>query len=196
MDSEDGHHDDLRLIEELAASFYKCTVEEILHDLKASSSNGNGLVICHPEPASSSSFANETAQLFHRESPHPPPPLLPTHWTNGPEANWLLLPREVLRIIFLKLCAIEIMESAQKVCSLWRSVAMDPSLWTQIDIRNDRNQDEWPSDFVLICHHAINRSRKGCVEITIEHFGDDYLLGYIIIRYELSAASMSVYVAL
>ncbi|KAB1222723.1 F-box protein SKIP19 [Morella rubra] len=101
---------------------------------------------------------------------HPPGDLL----------NWLELPRDVTASILLKLGAIEILTSAQKVCSLWRNICKDPSMWRAVDMRNlgdfDINIDY---DLEKMCQHAVDRSGGELVDINIEHFGTDELLKYI-----------------
>ncbi|OMO59804.1 hypothetical protein COLO4_34054 [Corchorus olitorius] len=92
--------------------------------------------------------------------------------------NWLELPRDVTASILLKLGAIEIIESAQKVCTLWRSICKDPSMWRFIDMQNTGDRD-MPYCLEKMCRHAIDRSSGGLVGINIEYFGTDDLLAYI-----------------
>ena len=42
--------------------------------------------------------------------------------------NWLELPRDVTASILKRLGAVEILETVQKVCMLWRSLCKDPSM--------------------------------------------------------------------
>ncbi|OMO75016.1 hypothetical protein CCACVL1_16358 [Corchorus capsularis] len=92
--------------------------------------------------------------------------------------NWLELPRDVTASILLKLGAIEIIESAQKVCTLWRNICKDPSMWRFIDMQNTGDRD-MPYCLEKMCRHAIDRSSGGLVAINIEYFGTDDLLAYI-----------------
>lgn len=96
--------------------------------------------------------------------------------------NWLELPRDVTVSILQRLGTIEILESAQKVCTLWRNISKDPSMWNSIDMRNlgDRDTD---FDLVKMCSHAIDRSCGHLQDINIEYFGTDKLLAYITQRY-------------
>ncbi|XP_075667599.1 F-box protein SKIP19-like [Castanea sativa] len=92
--------------------------------------------------------------------------------------NWLELPRDVTVSILQRLGTIEILETAQKVCTLWRNISKDPSMWNSIDMRNlgDRDMD---CDLEKMCNHAIDRSCGHLQDINIEHFGTDNLLAYI-----------------
>ncbi|XP_030512032.1 F-box protein SKIP19-like [Rhodamnia argentea] len=92
--------------------------------------------------------------------------------------NWLELPREIATTILLKLGAIEILTTAQMVCTSWRSICKDPAMWQSIDMRNTGDFLEMDLDLELMCRHAIDRSHGGCVDINIEYFGTDELLKY------------------
>ncbi|XVF45979.1 hypothetical protein PTKIN_Ptkin02bG0251300 [Pterospermum kingtungense] len=93
--------------------------------------------------------------------------------------NWLELPRNVTASILLRLGAIEIIESAQKVCTQWRDICEDPSMWRAIDMSNDDNSCYRPYDLERICMHAVDRSSGGLVDINIDDFGSDELITYI-----------------
>ncbi|KAF3962852.1 hypothetical protein CMV_012692 [Castanea mollissima] len=92
--------------------------------------------------------------------------------------NWLELPRDVTVSILQRLGTIEILETAQKVCTLWRNISKDPSMWNSIDMRNlgDRDVD---CDLEKMCNHAIDRSCGHLQDINVEYFGTDNLLAYI-----------------
>ncbi|KAF3962849.1 hypothetical protein CMV_012689 [Castanea mollissima] len=92
--------------------------------------------------------------------------------------NWQELPRDVTASILQRLGAIEILDSAQKVCMHWRNVCKDPSMWRAIDMRNHEDLDT-PFDPEKMCRHAIDRSSGQLRDITIEHFGTDDLLNHI-----------------
>lgn len=93
------------------------------------------------------------------------------------------LPRDITASILLKLGAVEILNTAQLVCSSWRSICKDPSMWRSIDMRN--LGDLWDMDYDLerMCRHAVDRSSGGLVDIDIQYFGTDDLLQYIADRY-------------
>ncbi|KAG2684675.1 hypothetical protein I3760_10G085900 [Carya illinoinensis] len=93
--------------------------------------------------------------------------------------NWLELPRDVTASILLRLGAIEILTSAQKVCLLWRNLCKDPYMWRKIDMRNHGDLRDMPYDLETMCRHAVDRSRGQLVDINIEYFGTDKLLHYI-----------------
>ncbi|XP_030968810.1 F-box protein SKIP19-like [Quercus lobata] len=91
--------------------------------------------------------------------------------------NWLELPRDVTASILQRLGAIEILESAQKVCMHWRNLCKDPSMWRAIDMRN---HEYWDLDHLeKMCRHAIDRSSGQLRDISIEYFGTDDLLKHI-----------------
>ncbi|KAG8639201.1 F-box protein SKIP19 isoform X2 [Manihot esculenta] len=96
-----------------------------------------------------------------------------------PYRNWVELPRDITASILLKLGAVEILNTAQLVCSSWRSICKDPSMWRSIDMRN--LGDLWDMDYDLekMCRHAVDRSSGGLVDIDIQYFGTDDLLQYI-----------------
>ncbi|KAE8670623.1 putative F-box/LRR-repeat protein 23 [Hibiscus syriacus] len=92
--------------------------------------------------------------------------------------NWLELPPDVTASILSRLGAIEILSSAQDVCSQWRKICKDPSMWRSIDMRN---LGEWDKDYVheKMCFHAVDHSCGHLLDINIEYFGTDDLLLYI-----------------
>ncbi|KAK9267231.1 hypothetical protein L1049_009653 [Liquidambar formosana] len=91
--------------------------------------------------------------------------------------NWLELPPEVTSMILLKLGAVEILNSAQKVCSSWRKICKDPTMWRTIDMRNLGDLGDY--DLERMAQHAVDRSCGQLVEINVEDFGTDDLLKYI-----------------
>ncbi|KAL3739484.1 hypothetical protein ACJRO7_020836 [Eucalyptus globulus] len=96
--------------------------------------------------------------------PRPPPP------------DWLELPREITTTIFLKLGAVEILKTAELVCTAWRALCLDPTMWQTIDMRNDGEPPY--DDLADMYRRAVDRSRGGCLDLNIEYFGDDELLQY------------------
>ncbi|KAE8716892.1 putative F-box/LRR-repeat protein 23 [Hibiscus syriacus] len=93
--------------------------------------------------------------------------------------NWLELPFDVTASILSRLGAVEILNSAQNVCSQWRNICKDPSMWRSIDMRN--SGDLWDMDYDLekMCIHAIDRSCGYLLDINVEYFGTDEILSYI-----------------
>ena len=100
--------------------------------------------------------------------------------------NWLELPRDVTVSILQRLGTIEILETAQKVCMLWRNISKDPSMWNSIDMRNLGDLHDMDYDLEKMCIHAIDRSCGHLQDINIEYFGTDKLLAYITQRYLFS----------
>ena len=92
--------------------------------------------------------------------------------------NWLELPRDVTASILLRLGSIEILTSTQMVCSLWRNLCKDPSMWRAVDMSN---ADNYWNDYDLerMCRDAVDRSCGQLVDINLEYFGTDELLRHI-----------------
>ncbi|XP_057948821.1 F-box protein SKIP19-like [Malania oleifera] len=99
--------------------------------------------------------------------------------SSEPYRNWLELPRDVTATILLKLGAIEILLNAQNVCSFWRNICKDTSMWRSIDMHN--LGDLWGVEYdpEKMARHAVDRSCGELVDINIEYFGSDNLLEYI-----------------
>ncbi|CAH8276926.1 unnamed protein product [Arabidopsis lyrata] len=93
--------------------------------------------------------------------------------------NWAELPSELTFSILNRLGAIDILENAQKVCTSWRRVSLDPLMWRKIDMHYLGDMGSMIYDFESMCRHAVDRSQGGLVEIDIWHFGTDDLLNYI-----------------
>ncbi|PPD75215.1 hypothetical protein GOBAR_DD27860 [Gossypium barbadense] len=93
--------------------------------------------------------------------------------------NWLELPLDVTASILSRIGAIEILNSAQNVCSLWRNICKDPLMWRSIDMHN--LGDLWDMDYDLakMCVHAVDRSCGHLLDINVEYFGTDALLLHI-----------------
>lgn len=91
--------------------------------------------------------------------------------------NWLELPRDITAAILLRVGTVEILNNVQWVCSQWRSICKDPSLWRTIDMRNGGDLCE--GHLEVMCREAVDRSCGGLVDISIEGFGTDELLRHI-----------------
>ncbi|OIT18745.1 f-box protein skip19, partial [Nicotiana attenuata] len=73
--------------------------------------------------------------------------------------RWLELPEGIWANILHKLGAVEILDSAQKVCTTWRRVCKDPSMWPVIDMWNYGDPYIEPYDLEKMCSHAVDRSQ-------------------------------------
>ncbi|XVF45977.1 hypothetical protein PTKIN_Ptkin02bG0251100 [Pterospermum kingtungense] len=95
--------------------------------------------------------------------------------------NWLELPRDLTASILLRLGTIEIIESAQNVCTQWHNICKDPSMWRSIDLRvpSDRYTNIDVEKMKKICMNAIDRSNGGLVDLNIEYIGTDELLSCV-----------------
>uniref|UniRef100_M4ES04 F-box domain-containing protein n=1 Tax=Brassica campestris TaxID=3711 RepID=M4ES04_BRACM len=96
--------------------------------------------------------------------------------------NWTELLPELTSSILHRLGAIEIVETARKVCRSWRRVCKDPSMWRKIDMRN--LGDHGDMYYEELCRHAVDLSQGGLVEINLCHFATDSLLSYIADRFQ------------
>jgi hypothetical protein len=110
--------------------------------------------------------------------PHPPPELADEF------RNWLELPRDVTASILLRLGAIDILTSAQMVCSPWRNLCKDPSMWRIVHMCNPHSQWGIP-DLETMCRQAVDRSCGQLVDIYMEYLGNDNLLRHIADRFFL-----------
>ncbi|XVF00507.1 hypothetical protein REPUB_Repub04eG0007100 [Reevesia pubescens] len=103
--------------------------------------------------------------------------------TTEPETrNWLELPLDVTASILSRLGAIEILNSAQSVCSQWRKICKDPLMWRSIDMHNLDEVWDMGYDLEKMCFHAVDRSCGRLLDINVEDFGSDKLLNHIAAR--------------
>ncbi|KAL3616855.1 hypothetical protein CASFOL_039249 [Castilleja foliolosa] len=99
--------------------------------------------------------------------------------SSPPPPPWVELPRDVTENILRRLGPVEILQSAQKVCTTWRSVCRDPSMWRVIDVKDFDDDHELFFSDDFICRRAVDRSQGELIDINIEYFGTDDLLRYI-----------------
>ncbi|XP_059306467.1 F-box protein SKIP19-like isoform X1 [Lycium ferocissimum] len=92
---------------------------------------------------------------------------------------WLELEENVWANILHKLGAIEILETAQKVCTTWRRICKEPSMWRIINMTNDGDLSDMDYDLEEMCRYAIDRSQGELVDINLEYFATGPLLQYI-----------------
>ncbi|KAL7116553.1 hypothetical protein ACP275_03G011800 [Erythranthe tilingii] len=92
---------------------------------------------------------------------------------------WQELPREITAAILYKLGPFEILTTAVKVCTAWRSVCQDPSMWRRVDMRSTNGGWERPFKTEPMCRRAVDLSRGQLIDLSIEHFATADLLLYI-----------------
>ncbi|KAI3751363.1 hypothetical protein L2E82_22447 [Cichorium intybus] len=103
--------------------------------------------------------------------------------------NWLELPSDVTANILYRIGVIDILENAQKVCTTWRKICKDPSMWRVIHMKKPYavHQSQGPLDYINvvtftndrsleICKHAVDQSQGHLVDICIVDFANDELL--------------------
>lgn len=118
-----------------------------------------------PRPKIKQVWRRKDSSAASTSSPPPPP--------------WADLPRDITANILHRLGAIEMLETAQKVCTTWRNVCKDPAMWREIDMYNLGDLGSMPYNLETMCRHAVDRSQGQLVAINIEYFGTDELLEYI-----------------
>ncbi|KAL8461031.1 hypothetical protein ACS0TY_032493 [Phlomoides rotata] len=99
--------------------------------------------------------------------------------SSAPPPPWIELPEDITANILKRLGAVEILKSAQKVCTTWRKVSHDPSMWRVIDLRNP---EHFMEQYDLICRQAVDRSQGQLVDLSLTYFGDDELINYVAYR--------------
>ncbi|VFQ74871.1 unnamed protein product [Cuscuta campestris] len=97
------------------------------------------------------------------DPPPPPPP-------------WAELPRDITANILHRLGAEEVLKSAIRVCTSWRSTCKDPSMWRVVDMSKYVSH---PDKLEQMCRYIVNLSQGELLDITIEDFGSDELILYI-----------------
>ncbi|XP_041995882.1 putative F-box/LRR-repeat protein 23 [Salvia splendens] len=93
---------------------------------------------------------------------------------------WIELPGDVTANILHRLGAEGMLTSAQ-VCATWWKVSKDPSLWRVIDFSNPR-QGVFSGEYNVMCRRAVDRSQGQLLDLTVQYFGDNALLDYIVHR--------------
>ncbi|KAH6832015.1 hypothetical protein C2S53_000176 [Perilla frutescens var. hirtella] len=90
---------------------------------------------------------------------------------------WTELPLDVTAAIMQRVGTKEILQSVQKVCATWREVCRNPVTWRVINIRN--SDPLRARECNIICRCAVHRSQGQLIDLTMENFGDDDLIGHI-----------------
>ncbi|XP_047939633.1 putative F-box/LRR-repeat protein 23 [Salvia hispanica] len=70
---------------------------------------------------------------------------------------------------------------AQRVCTTWWKACKDPALWRVINF-SDPNERKCTRKYIAMCRHAVDRSQGRLLDLTIQYFGDDALMNYIVDR--------------
>ncbi|XP_074269625.1 putative F-box/LRR-repeat protein 9 [Silene latifolia] len=95
--------------------------------------------------------------------------------------KWLELPDDVTLSILMKLGSLQILESAQFVCTTWYNLCKEPSMWRTIHIHNF---DKLKTNVMYekMTFNAVDRSAGGLIDLVIEGFGSDVLCSYVASR--------------
>ncbi|KAL8247607.1 hypothetical protein R6Q59_008823 [Mikania micrantha] len=83
--------------------------------------------------------------------------------------NWLDIPSDVMENILNRIGIIDILENAQKVCTVWRKICKSPVLWRVINMNDILQLTSNISTIKLICKQAMDRSQGQLVDITLIH---------------------------
>ncbi|KVI04325.1 F-box domain, cyclin-like protein [Cynara cardunculus var. scolymus] len=94
-----------------------------------------------------------------------------------PRTNWLELPSDVIANILSRVHVLDILENAQKVCTTWRKICKDPSMWRVICM-DYLNFDDMSKE-VAVWKHVVDRSQGQLIDITISEFDDDEIIQYV-----------------
>ncbi|KAM3379296.1 putative F-box/LRR-repeat protein 22 [Capsicum galapagoense] len=88
------------------------------------------------------------------------------------------LPDDLWENILMRLAAIERLTIAQQVCTTWRRVLKEPTMWHVIDMSNVRGL---PDSKVVqhVCREGVDRSQGELVDIRIDFFATKELLVYV-----------------
>ncbi|KAJ9536363.1 hypothetical protein OSB04_un000455 [Centaurea solstitialis] len=98
-----------------------------------------------------------------------------------PTRNWLELPSDVMASILSRVGLHDIIENAEKVCTTWRKICKDPSMWRDICIDYSCQSLSYER-FTNMCKLAVDRSQGQLIDVTIAqfgYFGDFELLQYV-----------------
>ncbi|KAJ9566035.1 hypothetical protein OSB04_002001 [Centaurea solstitialis] len=103
--------------------------------------------------------------------------------------NWLEMPREIMGgMILQRLNVVEILTSVQKVCTTWRRICKDPAMWKVIDMHHCFDARY---DIEKLTKQAVSRSHGELIDITLDGFVTDNLLGYILHSSKLNSLRLT-----
>ncbi|XP_060182461.1 putative F-box/LRR-repeat protein 23 [Lycium barbarum] len=94
---------------------------------------------------------------------------------------WLELPEEIWPNILQRLEIVEILLTAQKVCTTWRRACKDPSVWRVINmpIGSQYFNFDKRHTYEEMCRHAVDHSQGELVDISLAFYATNKLLAYI-----------------
>lgn len=93
--------------------------------------------------------------------------------------NWLDLPEDLTANILQRISVIDRLENARKVCTTWRKICKQPSMWKVIHMAIPYDPLYIKSYLRRMCKNAVDRSQGQLIDIKIVEFGDNELLNYI-----------------
>ncbi|KAD7480035.1 hypothetical protein E3N88_03171 [Mikania micrantha] len=91
---------------------------------------------------------------------------------NPQERNWLDIPSDVMVNILNRIGIVDILENAQKVCTVWRKICKNPLLWRVINMNDILQLTSSPFTANIICKNAIDRSQGQLVDFTFIYDSD------------------------
>ncbi|KAJ9565692.1 hypothetical protein OSB04_001658 [Centaurea solstitialis] len=93
--------------------------------------------------------------------------------------NWVELPNKVTGMILERVGALEILKSAQWVCTTWRRICKDPAMWKVIEINYWYLASDKGYDLEKLSKQAIDRSCGELIDISFNRFCTEDLLDYV-----------------
>ncbi|KVH67237.1 F-box domain, cyclin-like protein, partial [Cynara cardunculus var. scolymus] len=118
-------------------------------------------------PSTSKSYCRKPKKVEFIPEPKQP-------WqVEQPRRNWLDLPSDVMSNILSRLDMLDILENAQKVCTTWRKICNDSSMWRVICM--DNRYKWYMHKDVAMYKNVVDRSQGQLIDITIPSFGDEIL---------------------
>ncbi|KAL8466313.1 hypothetical protein ACS0TY_035428 [Phlomoides rotata] len=94
--------------------------------------------------------------------------------------QWIELPGDVTANILRRLGAVEILQSAQKVCTTWWRVCQDPAMWRVIHITHIG--DDRYGQIPAMCRRVLDLSQGQLLDLTIKGFWNVQLPNYVLDR--------------
>ncbi|XP_076925493.1 putative F-box/LRR-repeat protein 9 [Bidens hawaiensis] len=96
-----------------------------------------------------------------------------------PTRNWLELPSDLMLNILQRVCAHDILENAQKVCTAWHEICKDPVMWRVVYIDPMLIRNNICSYHPHLSKLSVDRSQGQLVDLTLVNECNAKLLQYV-----------------